>query len=147
VSLQLFAGSYGFLAPSANSNFVRAVWNIGMNLASGDYYFEEYLFANYASVIEFGDWAGGSSRLYITAHNFDLSYIEFDIQMINAVINIPVSPLTWSYYITAYNKGYVYNKFSQDDYNGVFRVIAIDWDYSSYDVLFYRFSSSTLIFR
>ena len=99
-----------------------------MNLNSGDYYFEEYLFANYVNIIEFGDWAGGSSRLYITARNFDLSYVQFDIQFINSVINIPASPLTWSYSITAYNRGYVYNKFSQDDYNGVFRVIAIDWD-------------------
>ena len=147
MSLQLFAGSYGFLAPSANSNFVRAVWNIGMNLASGDYYFEEYLFANYASVIEFGDWAGGSSRLYITAHNFDLSYPQFDIQLIDAVINVPVLPLTWLYYITAYNKGYIYNKFSQDDYNGILRAIAVYWDSSSSssDVLFYRYASSTLI--
>lgn len=89
-------------------NNARAVWNIGMNTNPSDYYFEEFLFADWISFINIGN----TENLYILSQTF--SEIEngakFNIQIVQSVI----TPASWPSYPSGDYTGYLTNSFTVD---------------------------------
>lgn len=128
------ANSLSFTSGTYQNN-ARAVWNIGMNTNPADYYFEEFLFADWISFINIGN----TENLYILSQTFSNGVANFNIQIVQSVVTPAFGP---SYPSGDYT-GYLTHSFTVDEFYSVFRVIA--WNYFPLDFLFYSFSVSNLL--